>query len=66
MAVYSDADRGAEHVRRADEAVCVGAAPAMDSYLRGDRVLAAARRLRVTAIHPGYGCDIPNMSLKMM
>jgi len=55
VAVYSDADRGAEHVRRADEAVCVGAAPAMDSYLRGDRVLAAARRLRVTAIHPGYG-----------
>jgi len=55
VAVYSDADRGALHVRTADEAVWVGAAPSSESYLRVDRVIAAAKATGAEAIHPGYG-----------
>lgn len=55
IAVYSDADAGAMHVRACDEAVRLGPAPARDSYLRGDRVLEAARARGAQAIHPGYG-----------
>jgi 3-methylcrotonyl-CoA carboxylase alpha subunit len=55
VAVYSDADTGALHVRQADEAVHIGASPAAESYLRGDRIIAAARSAAVEAIHPGYG-----------
>ncbi|HUP01609.1 MAG TPA: acetyl-CoA carboxylase biotin carboxylase subunit [Gemmatimonadota bacterium] len=54
-AVYSAADRGSPHVRLADRAVEIGPAPARESYLRGERVLDAARRLEADAIHPGYG-----------
>ncbi|MEY2895916.1 MAG: hypothetical protein RL669_185, partial [Pseudomonadota bacterium] len=55
VAVYSDADAGARHVALADEAVRVGPAPARESYLRGDVILAAARATGAQAIHPGYG-----------
>jgi acetyl-CoA carboxylase biotin carboxylase subunit len=55
VAVYSDADRGALHVRQADEAVHVGPAPARDSYLVGQRLIDAAKRTGADAIHPGYG-----------
>jgi len=55
VAVYSDADRGARHVRLADRAVAIGEAPSGESYLRVDRVIEAARRTGAEAIHPGYG-----------
>ena len=55
VAVYSDADRKALHVRLADEAAHVGASPASESYLRLDRILDAARGHGADAIHPGYG-----------
>jgi 3-methylcrotonyl-CoA carboxylase alpha subunit len=55
IAVYSDADAQARHVRLADEAVRLGPAPAAQSYLRGDFILAAAKQYGAQAIHPGYG-----------
>ncbi|MFM9851261.1 MAG: acetyl/propionyl/methylcrotonyl-CoA carboxylase subunit alpha [Sphingomonadaceae bacterium] len=55
VAVYSDADAKALHVRQADEAVHIGPSPAAESYLRGDRIIAAALATGTEAIHPGYG-----------
>ena len=55
VAVYSDADAKALHVRQADEAVHIGPSPAAESYLRGDRIIKAARATGAEAIHPGYG-----------
>ncbi|MCC4299085.1 acetyl-CoA carboxylase biotin carboxylase subunit [Aurantimonas coralicida] len=55
VAVFSDADRDAMHVAMADEAVRIGPAEVADSYLRGDRIIEAARRTGAEAIHPGYG-----------
>ena len=55
VAVYSDADRNAPHVRMADQTVRLGPAPATESYLLGDRIIEAARQTGADAIHPGYG-----------
>ena len=55
VAVYSDADANARHVRLADEAVRIGPPPARESYLLGAKIIAAARATGAQAIHPGYG-----------
>ena len=55
VAVYSEADVNARHVRLADEAVCIGPASARESYLVGERIIDAAQRTGAQAIHPGYG-----------
>src|SRR6186997_1714347 len=55
VAVYSDADARALHVREADEAVHIGPSPAVESYLRGEKIIAAAKETGAEAIHPGYG-----------
>jgi 3-methylcrotonyl-CoA carboxylase alpha subunit len=55
VAVYSDADANALHVRQADEAVHIGPSPARDSYLVGEKIIAAAKQTGAQAIHPGYG-----------
>ncbi len=55
VAVFSEADRNALHVRYADEAVCIGPAASAESYLRTDKIIKVCKDLNVDAIHPGYG-----------
>ncbi len=55
VAIFSEADRNALHVRYADEAVCVGPPASSESYLRVDKIIEACKNLKVDAIHPGYG-----------
>jgi acetyl/propionyl-CoA carboxylase alpha subunit len=55
VAVYSDADAKALHVRQADEAMHIGPSPARESYLVGEKIIAAAKQTGAEAIHPGYG-----------
>ena len=55
VAVYSEVDRNAPHVKFADEAVCIGEAPSNQSYLRGDKIIEVCKELGVDGIHPGYG-----------
>lgn len=55
VAVFSDADRYAEHVRLADEAVYIGPAPAAESYLVGEKIIKACKDTGAQAVHPGYG-----------
>ena len=55
VAVYSDADKNSQHVLQADEAIHIGGSRPVDSYLRGDKILEAAKKSGAQAIHPGYG-----------
>jgi len=55
VAVYSEADANSMHVQMADEAICIGKPPSIESYLRIDRIISAAEITDVDAIHPGYG-----------
>jgi propionyl-CoA carboxylase alpha chain len=55
VAVYSEADRNALHVRHADEAICIGPAASAQSYLKGEKIIEVCKQLGVDAIHPGYG-----------
>ena len=55
VAVFSEADRKALHVRYADEAVCIGPPPSNQSYLLGGKIIEVAKQTGADAIHPGYG-----------
>lgn len=66
VAVYSEADRNALHVRYADEAVCIGPAASSESYLRGDKIIDVCKKLGVDAIHPGYGFLSENAKFSQM
>ncbi|MEN9335359.1 MAG: hypothetical protein RLZZ500_346 [Bacteroidota bacterium] len=66
VAVFSEADRNALHVKFADEAVCIGPAPSAQSYLKGDTILEVAQSLGVDAIHPGYGFLSENASFSAL
>ncbi|WP_353088045.1 acetyl-CoA carboxylase biotin carboxylase subunit [Flavobacterium sp.] len=66
VAVFSEADRNALHVKLADEAVCIGPAPSAQSYLKGDKIIEVAQLLGVDAIHPGYGFLSENASFSSL
>src|SRR3546814_11507175 len=58
VAVFSEADANAQHVRLADAAHCIGGPAPADSYLRGEAIIAVALKSGAQAIHPGYGFQI--------
>ena len=66
VAVFSEADRGALHVRYADEAVCIGPAPSNQSYLVGQKIIDACLNTGAEAIHPGYGFLSENAAFAKM
>jgi len=66
VAVFSEADRNALHVRFADEAICVGGPKSSESYLRGDVIIEVCKQLQVDAIHPGYGFLSENAAFAKM
>ncbi|MFN4145351.1 MAG: acetyl-CoA carboxylase biotin carboxylase subunit [Runella sp.] len=66
VAVFSEADRHALHVRYADEAVCIGPPASSESYLRGDKIIEVCQKLDVDAIHPGYGFLSENAKFSQM
>ncbi|MCW3091260.1 MAG: acetyl-CoA carboxylase, biotin carboxylase [Ferruginibacter sp.] len=66
VAVFSEPDRNAPHVLFADEAVCLGAGPANQSYLNGEKIIAFAKKLGVDGIHPGYGFLSENAGFAQM
>ncbi|MCK5750113.1 MAG: acetyl/propionyl-CoA carboxylase subunit alpha, partial [Oricola sp.] len=55
VAIYSDADRNAPHVRACDEAVHIGPSAAAESYLKAEKIIDACKRTGAEAVHPGYG-----------
>jgi propionyl-CoA carboxylase alpha chain len=65
VAIYSEADRNAPHVLFADESVCVGPPPSSESYLLGDKIIQAAKKINVAGIHPGYGFLSENAQFAM-
>src|ERR1700749_5141940 len=66
VAVFSDADRDALHVRYADEAVHIGEAPSSKSYLVGENIIDACRKTGAVGIHPGYGFLSENPAFALM
>ncbi len=66
VAVFSDADRGGEHVRLADEAVYIGPSASSESYLRGENIIQACLKTGAQAVHPGYGFLSENLPFCQM
>ena len=66
VAVYSDADANSMFVQMADEAVHIGGSPSQESYLRGEKIIAAAKKTGAQAIHPGYGFLSENLEFCTM
>lgn len=66
VAVYSEADRNALHVRYADEAICIGPPPSSQSYLLGEKIIEACKKTGAQGIHPGYGFLSENASFARM